>query len=112
MTPAELIAHNLAALPHPDGSTRNLPGFNHRLLPEPIQNQVSKTAQDIGDCIVHLLETNGYYLTTEKPNQPTQANIATLVCNHCDEQVMQFNITHPDRVATSHHYTQSPCPTK
>lgn len=112
MQPAQLIAQHLAALPHPDGSTRNLPGFSHRLLPEPIQKQVSKTAQDIGECIVHLLEQNGYYLTTEKPSQPTQTNIATVVCNHCSEQLLQFNITHPERVATSHHYTTTPCPNK
>ena len=65
MTPADIIAKHLAALPHPDGGVRKLPGFSARLLPEPIAQQVTRTAHDIGDAIVHLLKLNGYTIVKD-----------------------------------------------
>lgn len=114
MTPAQLIAANLAALPHPDGIPRQLPAFNTQLLPEALQQQVSKTADDIGQAIVHLLESHGYTITTQpaQPEPTRTPTVATVVCSHCDTKVLQLNILNPDRVASLHHFTRIECPNR
>lgn len=111
-TPAEVIANNLAALPHPDGVPRQLPGFNTRLLPEVIQEQVTKTARDIADAIVHLLTMNGYTITTpdQIAKEPRDTRTAHVYCTTCTKEVLNLNITHPDRVLTKHHFALEPCP--
>lgn len=106
MTPAELIANNLVALPHPDGTPRVLPGFSTQLLPETLHEQVGKTAKDIGDAIVNLLEINGYRITNEPEPAQTSTpaladSIANLHCNSCDTRLMQLNISNPSKVLTS-----------
>lgn len=112
MTPATLIAQHLAALPHPDGAARQLPGFQAKLLPQPMQEQVTKTAQDIGEAIVHLLTLNGYKIVTDadltQPVKPTQ--IADVFCNKCNAKVLSLNITNPTRVLTGNHFTTEKCP--
>lgn len=66
MTPAQIIAKHLAGLPHPDGGLLKLPGFNARILPEPIAQQVGKTAEQIGEAVVHLLKLNGYTIIKDE----------------------------------------------
>ena len=103
-SPADIIAANLSALPHPDGAPRQLPGFATRLLPEPMQQQVGESAKQIGESVVHLLELNGYRITDE-PRQPTQTeappNIAHLHCAQCDTRLMSLNIVNPEHAVTN-----------
>jgi hypothetical protein len=114
-SPAQLIATHLSALPHPDGTPRQLPGFTSQLLPEGLRSQVQQAATDIGDAIIHLLESNGYRITTE-PSQPTQTSdtkpVASVHCHHCDARVLQLNIANPARVMTGHHFALTECPNK
>lgn len=95
-TPAKLIADNLAALPHPDGTARQMPGFNAHLLPDGMRAQVQQTAQDIGEAIVHLLETNGHALG-EQPAQPVAdpVDVAHLHCLSCDTRLLSINVSGP-----------------
>lgn len=111
MTPAQLIAKNLAALPHPDGTPRQLPGFATQLLPEQMAQQVTQTANDLGEAIVHLLETSGYTITKGHTPAPTEpAQVANVHCVYCDARVLQLNITNPSRVMTTQHYITQKCP--
>lgn len=112
MTPAQLIATNLAALPHPDGTHRQLPGFATQLLPEAMAQQVTDTANGIGEAIIHLLETSGYQIVTAQPvAQPAEpAQVANVHCSYCDARVLQLNITNPARVMTTQHFTTQKCP--
>lgn len=113
VTPAQLIAQNLAALPHPDGVPRQLPGFQTRLLPEPMQEQVSRTAGEIGDAIIHLLTMNGYAIVKAdqlSPATPAERKTADVYCNHCTAQVLSLNITNPAMVKSNYHFTTEKCP--
>lgn len=112
MNPAQLIATNLAALPHPDGTPRQLPGFATQLLPEQMAQQVNQTALELGEAIVNLLETSGYTITYGTPTPPadTPAQIANVHCVYCDARVLQLNITNPARVMTTQHFTTTKCP--
>lgn len=107
MKPAELIAANLAALPHPDGAPRQLAGFTTALLPDALREQVTRAATDIGDAIVHLLETNGYRITTatepagDTPTEPSAATpVGHLHCTHCDTRLLSLNLVDPAHIMT------------
>jgi len=112
MTPAQLIAQHLAALPHPDGTPRQLPGFATQLMPEQMAQQINHAATEIGEAIINLLETNGYTVATETQlAQPEPApQIANVHCSHCNARVLQFNIVNPNRILTMHHFTTQKCP--
>lgn len=113
MTPAQLIAQNLAALPHPDGTPRQMPGFHTRLLPEPMQEEISKAAQEIADSIVHLLDTNGYRILTDEQLSQTltiESRQANVYCNLCGEEVLTLNISNPHKVMTDFHFDLQKCP--
>lgn len=105
-TPAQIIASNLSALPHPDGTPRQLPGFSTQLLPEALQQQMSKTALDIGEAIINLLTLNGYKVLTDQeiaqpaapPDAPSQANIH---CTMCDKKLFSVNLTNPTHTLTN-----------
>ncbi len=107
MTPAQLIAANLAALPHPDGAPRQLAGFQTGLLPDPLREQVTRTATDIGEAIMYLLETNGYRITaiteTDEPAAPAAvaiADVGHLHCRACDTRLLSLNLTNPSHIVT------------
>lgn len=104
MRPAQIIASNLAALPHPDGGTRHLPGFNAGLLPDPMREQVTRAADEIGEAIVHLLETSGYRVT-DAPAAPAPADDAPAVghlhCRDCDTRLLSLNLSSPEYIVTS-----------
>lgn len=105
MNPAHIIAANLAALPHPDGTPRVLPAFNTRLLPEPLQQQMTQTSKDIGECIVHLLELNGYQVVSnEEANRAAQpaepASMANVHCTMCDQKLFSLRLTNPTHAVT------------
>lgn len=114
MTAAHLIATNLQALPHPDGTPRSLPGFNTRILPEALKQEIDRYALDFGEAIVHLLELNGYHLQTElrQPTQTTQPETASVICAHCNARVLQLNITNPERVVAQTHFAAQECPNR
>lgn len=103
-TPAQLIAANLAALPHPDGTPRQLAGYNRQLLPEPLQAEVDKSAADIGEAIIHLLEVSGWTVapaTTQPADTPqTAPPIAHLHCTFCDMRLLSLNLTEPNHART------------
>lgn len=103
MTPAELIAANLQALPHPDGTPRQLAGFNTQLLPEAMQKQVQDTAKDIGDAIIYLLESSGYHITTEAPTEPDADPVqaANIHCTLCDTKLFTLNLVNPSHSLTN-----------
>lgn len=97
MTPAQLIAANLAALPHPDGTPRQLAGYSKTLLPEPLQAQVEQSANEVAEAIVHLLETSGYDIVPAGSQQPTTTTaeppVAHLHCTFCDTRLLSLNLT-------------------
>lgn len=106
-TPAEIIATNLASLPHPDGTPRQLPGFSTQLLPEALQQQMSSTAREIGEAIINLLTMNGYQVVTEQQlaqaapadtEAPTRANVH---CTMCDKKLFSVNLTNPEHTLTN-----------
>ena len=105
MTPAQLIASNLAALPHPDGAPRQLAGFNTGLLPDPLREQVTRTATDIGEAIVHLLDISGYRIVSagDEPAAPASvaiADVGHLHCRACDTRLLSLNLTNPSHIVT------------
>jgi len=102
MTPAELIAANLQALPHPDGTARQLPGFNPQLLPDAMQQQIRDTAKDIGEAIINLLESSGYHIGTEPPPSDEPApQVANLHCTLCDTKLLSINLINPTHCLTN-----------
>jgi hypothetical protein len=114
-SPAHIIATNLAALPHPDGTPRQLPGFSMQLMPEHMAQQVTQTANELGEAIVYLLENSGYQIVSAAQiEQPATADdapqIANVHCTYCDARVMQLNMTNPAKVLTMHHFTAQKCP--
>ena len=106
MKPAQVVSANLAALPHPDGTPRRLAGFQTGLLPDALREQVTRTADDIGEAIVHLLETSGYAIVRadEIPaatDAPAQApEVAHLHCRACDTRLLSLNLTTPQHIVT------------
>lgn len=101
MTPAELIAANLQALPHPDGTARALPGFNAQLLPEEMHKQIADTAKELGEAIVYLLESSGYQLTTEPPPPAEAPDTAAIHCTLCDTRLFTLNLVNPTHCLTN-----------
>lgn len=105
MTPAQLIAANLAAIPHPDGAPRVLAGFSTTMLPDNLQEQVSKAAADIGEGIVYLLESSGYRIVAENEVTPAEPDdsppIAHLHCSLCDARLLSINVSNPAHAVTN-----------
>lgn len=105
MNPAALIADNLAALPHPDGTPRQMPGFQSALLPEVLQNQVKQSAQELGEAIVNLLAVNGLAVVpADQARQPTQLpvhQLGNVHCNVCDQRLFQLNMVNPEKILTN-----------
>ena len=104
-SPAELIATNLQALPHPDGTPRQLPGFSTKLLPGNLQDQIQQTAKDIGEAVINLLQINGYHVVTDaelkQADDEAPPPVANLHCGMCDTRLLQLNIANPQRVVTN-----------
>lgn len=103
---AQVIAANLACLPHPDGGTRQLAAYSTALLPEPMAAEVTKTAGEIGEAIVHLLETAGWQIipagaAPAPPTQDTGSPIGQVWCNVCDAPMLQLNLSDPSRIMAS-----------
>lgn len=101
MTPAELIAANLSALPHPDGGVRQLAGYSTALLPDALRDQVESSARDIGEAVVYLLESNGYRIESgpAPAAQPeTEPTVAHVHCLLCDTRLLSMNIVEASHV--------------
>lgn len=105
LNPAQLIASNLAALPHPDGSPRQLAGYSSTLMPDALREQVDKAALDIGESVIHLLETSGYRIVPEghtaaDTGQVEDPDVAHLHCSMCDTRILSINLTNPAHAVT------------
>lgn len=106
-TPAQLIADNLAALPHPDGTPRQLAGYSTNLLPEALREQITNAAKEIGESVVYLLETSGYRIVaaddmpTEDTTDPDAPPVANLHCIICDARLMSVALTNPSHCLTN-----------
>lgn len=106
MTAAQIIATNLASLPHPDGAPRQLPGFAAQVLPAPLQEEMRKAANDVGEAIVNLLELNGYRIVTDDElDQPAESveppQVANVHCAMCDQKLFSINLTNPEHTLTN-----------
>lgn len=104
--PAQVIADNLAALPHPDGSVHQLAGYQPTLLPEPLAAQVRKTALEIGESIVHLLKVSGWEVvpaggTPAPVEQDDRPPVGVVWCNECDAELLRLNLSDPARIMAS-----------
>lgn len=104
-SPAQLIADNLSSLPHPDGTCRQMPGFNTQLLPQVFQEQIKKTSLELGECIIHLLTTSGYRVVTEAeyqtPRDETPPQTGNLHCSQCDTRLLSISLVNPDKILTN-----------
>lgn len=104
-SPAELIANNLAALPHPDGTPRQLAGFSTQLLPEAMHDEINKAAREIGESIINLLTEHGYHIVTDdelhQPTPTSSPEIAHVHCTLCDTRLFSLNITTPSHCLTN-----------
>lgn len=83
---AELIATNLAQLPHPDGTPLMFPNHSGAWpgLPEDMQAQITAMNTAIAEAFVNLLETNGYAIASQTELQTAQQlGTGTLIALHC-----------------------------
>lgn len=90
---AKLIGENLHNLPAADGKPRRLLTFASAGHAPQMRDQITKRALDLGECIVHLLETHGYTIRhrDDPPPQdtPGQFPILEVNCAHCAEVVLR-----------------------
>jgi hypothetical protein len=100
----ELLAKNLQALPHPDGTHLRFLHFStFAQTDDTIVQQVNGLAQGVGEALVNLLETNGYTLThtdDPKPVDATGTKTASIHCNTCGERLMLVTLDDNLRGAT------------
>jgi len=102
VTAVEVIAANLAALPHPDGSPRQLPGFSARLMPEAMRPHVEQAGREIAESLVHLLELNGFQVEKPEPAaQPQLADVLHVHCTMCGARLMSVSLADAPRAATN-----------
>lgn len=105
--PAQLIASNLGALPHPDGTPRQLAGFATRLLPDAMRAHIERSAGEIGESIVYLLETNGWHIVTDAQLAAAASqtedppNLAYLHCKLCNTRLLSISLVNPSHVVTN-----------
>lgn len=109
---AKIIGENLHHLVGADGKPRRLMQYSMAGHSPEHQNHISGRALDIGECIVHLLEKNGYSLTHRGDPEPAEADskfpIAEANCAHCGEIVLRLahlkrNPNRPDRWTSKLH---------
>ena len=97
----DVIAANLAALPHPDGSPRQLPGFSARLMPEAMRPHVEKAGREIAESLVHLLELNGFDVDKTPLAEPESADVLHIHCTLCSARIMSVSLADAPRASTS-----------
>jgi len=97
----DVIAANLAALPHPDGSPRQLPGFSARLMPEAMRPHVEKAGREIAESLVHLLELNGFDVEKTEQPEPESVDVLHIHCTLCSARLMSVSLADSPRAATS-----------
>lgn len=112
-TIAKLIAENIHALPTPNGEPIRLAQFDTNTMPPAMRDQLAeehnKTTNNIGQAVVHLIETHGNseIITKTELNQlRTKAKAfdgqrpptAKVYCTSCNQLLLEFNITNPDRI--------------
>ena len=96
-----MIAANLAALPHPDGSPRQLPGFSARLMPEAMRPHVEQAGREIAEALVHLLILNGFAVDKVEQAEPINADVLHIHCSYCSVRLMSVSLADCPRAATS-----------
>lgn len=101
VTAVEVIAANLAALPHPDGSPRQLPGFSARLMPEAMRPHVEQAGREIAEAIVNLLILNGFTLDPAPPADPDPQDALHVLCTGCGARIMSVSLAESPRARTS-----------
>lgn len=112
---AKIIGENLHAIPGPDGKTpRRLLSYSTAAKSPEQQQDISRRALDIGNCLVHLLETNGYTITHRADPAPAIADgeytVVDTHCAHCGELVLKLShitrdTTRPGRWKATLHRT-------
>lgn len=110
---AKLIGENLHALPGHDGKgPRRLMQYSTAARSPEQQQDTSRRALDIGNCIVHLLESNGYEIRHRSDPAPAiidgQYTVVEAHCVHCGERVLELghiqrDPTRADRFKTQLH---------
>lgn len=116
---AELVAHDIGDLPHPDPqiSVVRIAGLSTLGKPPQFAAQLREQSARIGEGVVHLIETNGWVIIRQGEltelreaaaiglARPTP--IATVRCNGActdplDRQagvrLLELNISHPEQV--------------
>ena len=102
MSAVDVIAANLAALPHPDGSPRQLPGFSARLMPEAMRPHVEQAGREIAEALVHLLTLNGFAVDkAAEQAEPVNADVLHIHCSLCSVRLMSVSLADCPRAATS-----------
>jgi hypothetical protein len=101
---AELFASTLDRIPLPDGREYRLMHFSTFGQSEDVKKRVEAVALEIGEGLVHLLETHSY--TISHPSDPvedlpTGKRIAVLRCAHCHQDMGRLTIDDTD-VVTLH----------
>jgi hypothetical protein len=89
---AALIGENLHRLPKPDGSQIRFMHFSTFGQKADVAQRVANRANDVGEAIVNLLETNGYDLGHKSDPEPTpkREGVVDLHCGNCGTRVGQI----------------------
>jgi len=99
---AQLVADNLGRLPHPNGSDirfMHYSTFGHK---QDVVERLQNRAYDVGQAIIHLLESNGYVLNHRDDPAPAdngRVQHATIVCRHCGGHIARMPLD-ADNMAT------------
>lgn len=88
----DLIARNLANLPHPDGTDIRLAAFSAINQPDgEVVGQITAWNKAIAESVVNLLETSGYTLRHQNDPKPTDgARSATALCADCGASLIHL----------------------
>jgi hypothetical protein len=96
---AKLIADNLHALPHPDGTElRDNQLAGDPSLPQAWRDDVAALKQGRAEGIVHLIETNGGQIVMpgdQAAPPPPPAQWVDVLCTACQNRLFQINLVAP-----------------
>lgn len=97
---AKLIGENLHAIPGPDGKPRRLLQYSTAGKSPDQQQDISRRALDIGNCIIGLLESNGYEIRHRSDPAPElregEYTVVESHCAHCGQKVLELSHLHRD----------------
>lgn len=96
---AELIASKLDRIPLPDGREYRFLAYSTFGQAEDTKARIGKLAQEVGEGIVHLLESNNFVISHPSDpveELPTGKRIARLICPQCSESIAAFPLDEKD----------------